>query len=117
MTTLNLEYNKIGKEGAIALAAALPNSQVTTLDLEAQLHRQGGGNRPCRCSLKLSSDNASSFGSNIGDEGASALAAALPNSQVTTLYLGVNKIGEDGAIALAAALPNSKVTTLELGAT
>ena len=50
----------------------------------------------------------------IGKEGAKALAAALPNSQVTTLNLGINPIGKEGAIALADALPNSQVTTLKL---
>jgi Leucine Rich repeat len=50
----------------------------------------------------------------IGAAGAEALAAALPNSKVTTLYFGVNQIGDAGAEALAAALPNSKVTELDL---
>ena len=49
--------------------------------------------------------------------GARALAAALPNSQVTTLHLGDNEIGDEGAIALAAALSNSQVTTLHLETT
>ena len=54
------------------------------------------------------------MGNKIGDAGAQALAAALPNSQVTELNLKWNKIEDAGAQALAAALPHSQVTELEL---
>ena len=88
--TLGIRNLEIGNGEVKALAAALPSSQVTRLELN---------------------DN------KIGEEGAIALAAALPNSQVTTLNLRYNSIGEEGARALAAALPNSQVTTLDLWGT
>jgi hypothetical protein len=52
--------------------------------------------------------------SNIGDEGAKAIAAALRGSSVTTLNLYNNNIGDEGAKAIAAALRGSSVTTLHL---
>ena len=87
VTNLFLRGNNIGAKGAKALAAALPNSQVTTLQ---------------------------SWGNNIGNSGAKAIAAALPNSQVTFLDLQDNLIKNSGAKAIAAALPNSQVTHLNL---
>jgi Ran GTPase-activating protein (RanGAP) involved in mRNA processing and transport len=90
VTTLYLNSNGIGDEGAMAIAEALKvNAVVNTLYL--------GGN----C---------------IGDEGAKAIAEALKvNAVLTTLGLGANKIGAEGAITIAEALKvNAVVTTLFL---
>jgi hypothetical protein len=46
----------------------------------------------------------------IGDEGATALAAVLPDSSITNLDLGFNHIRDVGAIALAAVLPSSIIS-------
>ena len=79
-TTLYLENNQIGVEGAKALANALRiNTSVTTLEL--------------------------GYHSKIGHEGAKALANSLRiNTSVTTLHLRDNQIGDEGAKTLANAL-------------
>ena len=53
-------------------------------------------------------------GKNIGVSGATAIAAVLPGSSVTTLNLFSNKIGDEGCKAIADKLPGSSVTTLYL---
>ena len=52
----------------------------------------------------------------IGDEGAIALAEALPfwKEDNGVINLSGNQIGDDGAKALAAALPRSEVSSLDL---
>lgn len=52
--------------------------------------------------------------SQIEEEGATAIAIALPHSQVATLDMSCNKFGDAGAKALAAALPQSKITSLNI---
>jgi Ran GTPase-activating protein (RanGAP) involved in mRNA processing and transport len=89
-TTLDLYRNKIGSEGAMALAEALkPNYTLTHLDL---------------------------YYNTIGSEGAMALAEALKtNYTLTHLNLYYNKIGSEGAKALIEALEcNCTLTTLDL---
>ncbi len=75
-TTVDLRSNKIGAEGAKALAEALKtNASLTTVNLE---------------------------GNEVGDEGAKALAEALKtNASLTTVDLWGNKIGDEGAKALS----------------
>ncbi|KAF9308059.1 hypothetical protein BGZ91_007991 [Linnemannia elongata] len=75
LTTLNLDENSIGDNGAQALAEALKtNSTLTTLELQ---------------------------NNSIGYNGVQALAEALKtNSTLTTLYLDGNSIGDNGAEAL-----------------
>ncbi|KAI8596822.1 hypothetical protein EDD21DRAFT_236094, partial [Dissophora ornata] len=75
LTTLNLENNSIGKEGALALSEALKtNTTLMTLTL---------GNN------------------SIEREGALALSEALKtNTTLTTLDLKYNSIGNEGALAL-----------------
>ncbi|KAK3837377.1 MAG: hypothetical protein J3R72DRAFT_476957 [Linnemannia gamsii] len=90
ITTLYLQKNNIGSNGAQALPEALKtNSTLTTLNL---------------------------YDSSIGSNGAQALFEALKtNSTLTTLYLGFNSIGDNGAQALSEALKtNSTLTTLNL---
>ena len=86
LTELGLYSNRIGAEGAKALATALQtNSSLSTLYL--------GNNE-------------------IGDEGAQALATALhTNSSLSSLSLGYNQIGAEGAQALATALQTNKTLT------
>ncbi|KAK3250001.1 hypothetical protein CYMTET_40594 [Cymbomonas tetramitiformis] len=108
LNTLNVGDNKIGPEGAKALAVALTpnaegvfNTSLNTLNV--------GGNF-------------------IGPEGAKALAVALtPNAEgvfnrsLNTLHLAANSIGTEGAKALAVALTpnaegvfNTSLNTLDL---
>ena len=77
--------NSVGPEVAIAIANALPQSQLIILNLEQ---------------------------TEIGDQGLKAIADALSQSQLTELYLECNGIGDEGAKAIANALPHSKLTTL-----
>ena len=52
---------------------------------------------------------------NIGVSGATAIAAVLPGSSVTTLGLRGNAIGDEGCKAIADKLPGSSLTKLYLG--
>jgi hypothetical protein len=90
VTELSLSGNKIGDEGAKAIADALKVNAVLT---------------------KLWLDE-----NNIGPEGAIAIAEALKvNAVVTTLYLMGNNIGVEGVITIAEALKvNAVLTKLEL---
>ncbi|GMH48898.1 hypothetical protein TrRE_jg5518 [Triparma retinervis] len=90
LTTLNLERNKIGDKGAIAVSYLLtPSSNLTKLFLAR--------NR-------------------IGDRGASALGGKLrKNKMLHTLGLGFNVIGPGGGIKLARSLAENKyLVALEL---
>ena len=63
-----LGNNQIGKEGANAIAAALPSSKAIEIHID---------------------DN------NIGDEGAKAIVAARPSSKVIEIELGNNQVGDE----------------------
>jgi Ran GTPase-activating protein (RanGAP) involved in mRNA processing and transport len=122
LTKLNLGYNRIGDEGAAALAAVLHvNASLSELDLNkndigaagaAALiaavppHARGG---PGLATLNLS-HNA------IGAAGASALAEALrENTTITELGLVNCDVGDEGAAALAEALEvNTSLSGLDL---
>jgi hypothetical protein len=86
VTTLDLQFNSIGNEGAKAIAEALKvTAVVTTLRLNSNI---------------------------IGDEGAIAIAEALKvNAVLTTLRLDANKIGAEGAKAIEEALKVNAVLT------
>jgi len=53
-------------------------------------------------------------GNNIGDRGASALAAVLKETRISKLILDRNNIGDDGTSALAAILKETQITHLGL---
>ena len=93
LRTLDLSKNKIGLEGAKAIAEALMKSGTAVV-----------------ITLYLGLNN-------IGDEGAIAIAEALKvNAVLTTLNLGYNSIGVEGAKAIAEALKvNAVLTELRLG--
>ena len=86
LTVLDLHDNKIGVDGAKAIAEALKvNPVLTSLDLQMN---------------------------SIGDDGAKAIAEALKvNPVLTELQSGGNSIGIDGAKAIAEALKVSPVLT------
>ncbi|KAL0240076.1 hypothetical protein GEMRC1_010183 [Eukaryota sp. GEM-RC1] len=88
VSTINLDSNSIGNEGAIAIAEALKvNSSLSTINL---------------------------YSNSIGNEGAIAIAEALKvNSSLSTINLNNNSIGNEGAIAIAEALKvNSSLSTI-----
>ena len=86
MTTLNLERNDIGDEGAKALAE---NSTLTTLDL---FHNGIGAEGAKALAENSTLTTLNLYTNGIGDEGAKALAE---NSTLTTLDLGGNGIDGD----------------------
>jgi hypothetical protein len=102
LTTLNVNGNQIGAEGAKALAQ---NTRLTTLDV--------GGNQIGDEGAKTLAQNTrlttlTLWGNAIGAEGAKALAQ---NTRLRTLTLWGNAIGDEGAKALA---QNTTLTTLNV---
>ena len=71
--------------------------------------------RPLPLSLPSTQLTSLDLGSNqIGDAGATAIAAILPSTQLTSLDLWYNQIGDVGATAIAAILPSTKLTSISL---
>lgn len=102
LISLNIGYNQVGVKGAKALAA---NTTLTTLNV--------GGNFIGDEGAKALADNATLITLNvetnkISDNGARALAT---NITLTTLYLNNNLIGAEGAKALAV---NKTLTALNI---
>ncbi|CAM4793083.1 unnamed protein product [Rotaria magnacalcarata] len=112
LTTLNLERNNIGAEGAQHLAQALHNNtaltilnlQFNNIDDEAVRHlAQELHKHTTLTTLNLG-------GNDIGAEGAQHLAEALhSNTTLRALGLEWNNIGAEGAQHLAQALHNNTV--------
>ena len=86
-TDVNLSFNGIGPAGAIALARAIPGSNLEV--------------------LRLSNNE-------IGNAGTMALARAIPGSNLRVLDLSLNLIGDRGAKAIAGAIPDSNLEALDL---
>ena len=89
LTILSLRDNRIGSEGAVAVAKSLEvNASLTSIDLSRN---------------------------NLRKDGAIAVANALHvNASITKLNLCDNEIGKDGAVALAKALEvNASLTSLK----
>ena len=119
LTTLRLDHNEIGAEGAIAIAEALKVTAVLTV-LSLWLNKIGPeGAKAIAEALKVNVvlTNLDLDFNNIGDEGAKAIAEALKgNAVLTNLDLDRNNIGPKGAKAIAEALKgNAVLTTLYLG--
>jgi len=118
LTTLDIQANNIGPEGAKALANALKtNTTLTTLDIQANNIGPEGA-KALADALKTNTilTTLKLWSNNIGPEGAKALANALKtNTTLTTLDLSRNNIGQEGANALADALrDNTTLTTLDI---
>ena len=119
LRTLKLSSNKIGPEGAKAIAEALKSGTavLTRLDMD---HNNIGveGAKAIAEALKINAvlTRLDLDHNNIGVEGAKAIAEALKvNAVVTTLVLSENSIRVEGAKAIAEALKiNAVVTTLRL---
>ncbi|MDA9573927.1 hypothetical protein N9R48_03285 [Rickettsiales bacterium] len=120
LTSINLDSNQIGVEGAKAIADALKkNKTVTKLDLRANLLGAKGAKAIAEALKKNKTVTKLDLSSNqIGDEGAKAIAEALKkNKTVNKLDLEWNQLGAEGATALAKALgDNTTVTYLNLRA-
>jgi hypothetical protein len=120
LTTLHLNLNLIGDDGAKAIAEALKlNTVLTYLDMDINKIGDGGAKAIAEA-LKVNAV-LTTLGlrfNNIGREGAIAISEALKvNRGLATLGLRFNKIGREGAIAISEALKvNSVLTILSLEA-
>ena len=104
---LDIERCGCGDEGMAAIAAALPSTQLDRLDVRAIPFVLTSGWAALGAAATEMSQLQTLVAedcSGMGDTGAEALAAGLPES-VTELYLDDCGIRSDGAQALAAALP------------
>ncbi|KAI8597484.1 hypothetical protein EDD21DRAFT_407566 [Dissophora ornata] len=119
LTTLNLQHNSIGNEGALALSEALKtNITLITLNLWRNSIEKEGAlalSEALKTNTTLTTLNL--WSNSIKKEGALALSEALKtNTTLTTLDLQYNSIGKEGALALSEALKtNTTLTTLYLG--
>jgi len=93
LTSLNLEDNQIGAEGAAALAAL---SQLTSLDLGNNQIGDAGA------AALAALTNLTSLDLGFNDIGGAGVAALAALTQLTSLNLGFNEIGDEGAAVLAA---------------
>jgi Leucine-rich repeat (LRR) protein len=123
ITHLDLYANGLGETGIIALANALPRSQVIDLNLGHTeghyMSRHGNfsmqGTKTLVAKLNQSKVKILAYHRNeLGDEGATIWASALPKLNLISLRLSENKINDNGANALAAALPTSSLQHLDL---
>jgi len=88
LTALDLNSNRIGLEGAVALAQSPNLRNLTSLNLEYN---------------------------QIGDAGAAALAQSQTLRNLTSLDLGLNNIGPEGAVVLVQSTNLPNLTSLDLG--
>ncbi|KAL0239579.1 hypothetical protein GEMRC1_009687 [Eukaryota sp. GEM-RC1] len=118
ITSIDLDSNHIGDEGARTLADALKvNTTVTIVNLASNSIGLEGA-RALEEALKVNTavKNICLSYNSIGDDGTRALAQVLiDNNVVTIVNLSYNSIGDDGARALADALKvNTSVTSIDL---
>ena len=119
LTKLDLDDNKIGPEGAIAIVEALKVNAVLTVLWLSDNNIGVDGAKAIAEALKVNAvlTELHLYRNNIGDDGSKAIAEALKvNAVVTTLNLGVNNIGVGGAKAIAEALKvNAVMKNLSVG--
>lgn len=100
-----------------ALAAALPNSKLTKLNISGThfLKHQGGAEAIAALAKAIPQSllrELVTYECNLGPEGAKLLAPALENSPLTHWQAGGNDIDDEGAKAIAATLQKSSLTML-----
>ncbi|KAL0250901.1 hypothetical protein GEMRC1_000115 [Eukaryota sp. GEM-RC1] len=119
VTHINLRYNSIGDEGAIALAETLKvNTGLTSLVLSRNFIGDEGV-KALADALKVNKvlKSLDLFNNLVSAEGARALAEALKvNVVLTHINLSHNTFGTEGARALAEALKvNATLTSIQMG--
>ncbi|XP_068699918.1 protein NLRC3-like isoform X2 [Montipora foliosa] len=118
LTTLRLDDNSIGDEGATSLSQVLAvNTSLTTLKLSGNSIGDAGATSLSQAlAVNTSLTTLKLFGNSIGEAGATSLSQALAvNTSLTTLKLSGNSIGDAGATSLSQALAvNTSLTTLKL---
>lgn len=111
---LSLAENRVGDEGAAALAASRRSAYLAHLDLFAN-GIGGGGVRALAGSAFFSSLETLDLSANpIGDEGARMLASSLGLDRLHTLRLRGCELGPAGAIAIATSPRLRSLRLLEL---
>ena len=117
ITRIDLDSTGFGLTGAQALISSLPTTQQLMTLWISGVHLGDYGARTVASVLSYVPHLVSlSLSSGIGDDGAAAVAFALPSLRVfTTLSLSCNNIGDKGALALSQALANIRhMTELDL---
>jgi len=112
LRSLNLAANyRLGPEGALSLAAALPSSGLAELHLAGCAVGAGPVGRIAAAVARSSLRLLDLSHNQIGDRGAWDLAWAIaePHAQLTTLILKSDDIEDDGAAELLAALAHNTV--------
>ena len=119
LSSLVLQSNSIGAEGANSLAQALrANRSLSSLDVSKNSVGNEGANSLAQSLRENTSLSSLVLQSNfIGAEGASSLAQTLRvNTSISSLDLSDNLVGADGANSLAKALvENTTLSSLDLG--
>jgi len=111
---MDLSWNEIGNEGAIALSRSIPRS-ITELDISYNVIGQDG----CNELFKLLEDpshlrSLNLSGNFLSDDHISILAPAISKcSNLEIMDLSLNAIGNEGAIALSRSIPRS-LTELDM---
>jgi uncharacterized protein (TIGR02996 family) len=114
LTSLDLNMNEIGDEGAVALASSRHLANLTTLGLYGNRIGAEGAKALAGSSHLANLATLDLRGNDIGDEGTEALAGSPHPANLTWLNLGRNGIGDEGAKALAGSPHLAKLTSLEL---
>ena len=117
MTTLELGYNPIGKDGGVALAEALKfHAKIETLRVGwCKIGKEGAASLADTITYNESLSTLDLRGNELGDDGVRSLGKSLAvvNEHLSTLDLGYNEIKDEGAFALAAAIKNNAEGALE----
>ena len=112
---LELGNTAMSARGVTTLAEMLRQCKVSSLSLSVNGIRDAGVSVSAIAeALPHSQLTRLAFNDYITDAGAIAIAEALPHSKLTDLDLSFNKIGDAGVSAIANALPHSKLTDLDL---
>jgi hypothetical protein len=112
--TLDLSYNYIGGQGAVGFAKSLQGTRVHTVNLSYnQIGDQGAvGFAKHLQGTRIYTVNLS--GNQIGDQGVEETAKHLQQTQVHTINLRENRIGDQGAEVFARNLRGTQVHTIDL---
>lgn len=114
VTSLNLTCNKIGDEGAAAIAGSPTLSHLTSLDLGSNEIGDDGAVAIAGSSTLTSLTKLHVGGNRVGPEGAAALAGSGTLTRLTSLNLGYNNLGDEGAVAIAGSGNLTRLSSLNL---
>ena len=115
LTSLNLSNNRIGAEGATALAESEHLRNLTSLALGYNFIEDAGATALAGAEHLRNLTSLNLSGNSIGDEGVRALAASEHLRNLTSLNLMINlPIGDEGVTALAASEHLRNLTSLSL---